>query len=192
MRIALIAAAAAAATLVTGCATTAASTGPARVTRFHLNQPIVPGTIAPSAVTLLADQPYDDAVRRQLAALGFTPAARETARYLYVVTVSSNVVEGSRRSPVSVGVGVGGGSGGWGRSGVGVGVGTSFPVGRPGAGVTNTQLQVRLVDRATVSTQWEGRAEASGRADPAMMADRLAAALFAGFPGESGRTITVR
>jgi hypothetical protein len=44
---------------------------------------------------------------------------------------------------------------------------------------------------------WEGRAQTgglSGRADtqPRVTAERLASALFRGFPGESGVTTTVR
>ena len=59
-----------------------------------------------------------------------------------------------------------------------------------------SELSVRITDRATGSTIWEGRAQLDGavgekEASPAATASRLAAALFKGFPGESGRTIKV-
>ena len=49
----------------------------------------------------------------------------------------------------------------------------------------------RRVDQSPV---WEGHARSvvGGPTPDAAIADRLAAALFTGFPGESGRTITVR
>jgi hypothetical protein len=50
-----------------------------------------------------------------------------------------------------------------------------------------SELAVRLQRRSDGTAIWEGRAQA-----PAMAPDRLARALFQGFPGESGRTIRVR
>jgi hypothetical protein len=59
-----------------------------------------------------------------------------------------------------------------------------------------TELGVRLQRRSDGTAIWEGRAqsEAAGGTAQAVRTnavDRLAAALFQGFPGESGRTIRV-
>lgn len=66
---------------------------------------------------------------------------------------------------------------------------------RPGGGLV-TELRVRIQRRSDATVAWEGRAETETRAgsaaDRAALVDRLAAALFRDFPGESGRTIRVR
>ena len=96
------------------------------------------------------------------------------------------------RGPVSVGVGAGGGSYG---SGAGVGIGIDLS-GRPPA-QTETQLGVMIKDRPGGRTLWEGRAQFIVRADSPLAqtdlgAAKLAAALFRGFPGNSGETILVK
>ena len=77
--------------------------------------------------------------------------------------------------------------------GSGVGGGVSFGLGgnRDRLSV-GTQLSVQLKRRSNQTIMWEGRArgEASER-DSGGLAQRLAAALFRDFPGESGRTISV-
>ena len=61
-------------------------------------------------------------------------------------------------------------------------------------GSVATELAVRIQRRSDASGIWEGRAVAESRADAdrAALLDRLASALFRDFPGESGRTISVR
>jgi hypothetical protein len=57
-----------------------------------------------------------------------------------------------------------------------------------------TLLDVRIQRRSDGSVFWQGRAvteTAAGTPRPAIV-ERLAAALFRDFPGESGRTIRVR
>jgi hypothetical protein len=97
-----------------------------------------------------------------------------------------------QRGPVSVGVG--GSTGGW-NSGVGLGVGFNLG-GGPKARVY-TRLVVTIRSRATGLSLWEGRAENVERekakdAGVDRAAPRLAHALFSGFPGTSGATITVK
>ena len=92
-------------------------------------------------------------------------------------------------------VGIGGGTGGY-RSGVSAGVGATIPLGGSGP-IVMTELSVRIQRRSDSTVYWEGRAISEARensplASPQAAADRLAAALFRDFPGESGRTIRVR
>ncbi|MGB3930491.1 MAG: hypothetical protein WBL20_16205, partial [Sphingobium sp.] len=63
--------------------------------------------------------------------------------------------------------------------------------------IVTTELQVQLRRRADSATVWEGRAtteakQGTSAAQPAMAAQKLAAALIQGYPGESGRTMIVK
>ena len=173
-----------------GCA---ASIPPVQVTRFHLGGEIARGSVAPVVVeNSLERAAYDAAVARELARLGFAAGGAE-ARY----TFSSEVTRESRaaapkRSPVSIGIG--GGTGGYGG---GVGAGVSFGLGGNKSNeVILTRLSVQLRERGGKGVVWEGRAETEAPSNapasqPGLAADKLAAALFKDFPGESGRTISV-
>jgi hypothetical protein len=203
-----------AALALAGCDTTAG--GPVQVTRFHLAEPIAPGSFSvtatpaegpgsPMAPDSLELKSYADAVGAELTRLGFTPAADPTAAE---IAVSVIVDRGSRPDPrphgATVGFGIGGGSfgGGYGRHsggfGVGGDVGTTVPIGGNGVHyIVGTRMQVQIKRRSDGSTIWEGRAmtEASGTsaaASPQAAVTKLAHALFTGFPGESGRTVTVK
>ena len=60
-----------------------------------------------------------------------------------------------------------------------------------------TELSVRLKRRSDSTVIWEGRAESVARdgtpyANPEASVQRLAQALFQGFPGRSGEIITVK
>lgn len=185
----------AAALLLAGCA---ASLPPVEATRFHLGQPIQPGTVA---VVALPDpksiemQGFVAAVEGELSRLGFTSAPIGSARYTAGLEVTRSIrptVTGSD-SPVSVGVG--GSTGSFG-SGVGVGIGINLGGGRNSRETVVTELAVQLKNRSDESVIWEGRAQLAARgnspaAEPGLAAGKLAAALFKDFPGESGRTISV-
>jgi hypothetical protein len=170
-------------------------TAPIEVTRFHLGQLSERGTIAiepaPGGPVGMEFGMYAGAVDRELQRLGFAPV-NAVGQGLYVAVV--DVRTGARErtaggSPVTIGIG--GSTGGW-NSGVGGGI--SFPLGGRRSGlVIGTQLSVQLKRRSDQTIVWEGRArgEADER-DSAALADRLAYALFRDFPGESGRTISVR
>jgi hypothetical protein len=193
-----IAAALAAATLG-ACAT---PVPPIEATRFHMNQPIAPGSIAVEPFDTresagLEFQVYAEAVRAELARIGFTPATGAASELIATVDVRRGTRESLRARGGGLSIGLGGGTGGYG-SGFGVGGGLSFPVGgsRSNA-VTLTELTVQIKRRSDGTIVWEGRARSeraarSPAADPDNAVRDLAAALFRGFPGESGRTIQVK
>lgn len=187
--------------LLSGCMTGPVVTQPS-VTRFHLGQPISRAAIAvepsdPAAANSLEFDAIADAVGRELTRLGWTvePRNRGTEQ-VAIVTVSRESRVAPRRSGFSIGIG--GGTGSYGRhSGVAVGGGVNIPVGRTTDQLVATQIAVRIQRRSDATVAWEGRAEfeASAGAPEASMAgaaNRLTAALFRDFPGESGRTIRVR
>lgn len=174
---------------------------PVEVTRFHTPESVT--TLGRSAVAVVAAPGMDanslearvwlQAVEAELAALKFGTATPGAADAVAEVRVEREVQRTERqRGPVSVGVG--GATGGW-NSGVGLGVGFNLG-GGPKARVY-TRLVVTIRSRATGLSLWEGRAEnvenekaKSAAVDQA--APRLAHALFSGFPGTSGATITVK
>jgi hypothetical protein len=179
-----------------GCATTR----PVEVTRFHLDQPIERGTIdvqplAAAGPASLEFKTYAAAVQGELLRVGYTAAAPGAdARFLATV----NFVRTSRGTvdlgpPVTLGLGVGG----FGRH-VGGGAGGGIGIGKHRTKeLITSELSVRITDRSSGSTLWEGRAQLDGavgseEANPSVTAAKLARALFKGFPGESGRTIRVK
>lgn len=187
----------AAALLLPGCATSIRP-GPIDVTRFHLGTPIAGDSISVEPLTGFAgvspeDQLYIGAVSGELSKLGFTPGGGETSPFIATVSYKHDS-HGSVRTPPAVTIGLGGGgySGGR-RGGVGVGGGVGIPVGGKTVQVVATELTVQIKRRGDNSIVWEGRAitEEAG-VQPQATAARLAKALFKGFPGESGITITVK
>jgi hypothetical protein len=193
--------------------TAALAADPVEVTRFHTADTLArlgPGPVevvaAPGVDTAsLESRAWLDAVARELSAQGFAAAPGGAPR-VAEVRLTRDVVEGGevRRggSSVSVGVGVGSGwGGGWRRHGgshVGVGVGIGFPViggGSRRGDAVESELSVTIRDKATGAALWEGRSNlrtSRRKADDPETAGRLAAALFAGFPGRSGETIEVK
>jgi len=182
---------------ITGCATAPE----VQVTRFHLGQPIARGQIAVEPL-LPADkgsaeyQTYSSIVGAELARLSFTEAPGLAAsEQVAVVGVERGTREGvARRSGLTIGIG----GGSYGRGG-GIGGGVSFPVGssRRGNDVVVTRLFVQIKRRSDGTIFWEGRAETaapsgSPAAQPVDTVRRLAAAMFRDFPGQTGRTITVK
>lgn len=180
-----------------GCATAAT---PVRVTRFHLGTPIDRGSvivepIADAGSAGLEARIYADAVAAALGEQGFQPALTgATAPLRATVTFTRQVRDlGTAPPPVSIGIGggsFGGGVGGGGSIGFGIGKGRHRE-----AYLTELSVQLRRTSDQTVI--WEGRArsEADSRArdaQPDVIAQKMARALFKGFPGESGRTINVR
>lgn len=190
-----------AAALLSGCAATGSRTGPIDVTRFHLGTPIAGDSVSVEPLTAFAgvspeDQVYIDAVSGEMARLGFTPGGGGASPYIAAVSYK-HVSRGMVRKPPPVTIGIGGGSySGGRRGGVGLGAGGSFGIGGGSAELISTELDVQLKRRSDKSIVWEGRAVTEGLSGPgataAATADRLAKALFKGFPGESGITITVK
>ncbi|WP_298195065.1 DUF4136 domain-containing protein [Novosphingobium sp.] len=196
-RLLLAALALVASPVVTGAALAA----PVEVTRFHTPESIT--TLGRGAVSVVAAPGADgaslelrvwlQAVEAELGALKFGTATPGAADAVAEVRVEREVQRTERqRGPVSVGVG--GSTGGW-NSGVGLGLGFNLG-GGPKARVY-TRLVVIIRSRATGLSLWEGRAEnierdKSKAASVDQAAPRLAHALFSGFPGTSGATITVK
>lgn len=183
--------------LLAGCATSDASLGirpDAEVTRFHLGDP-ARGRIAVELPDGQAGgiefRMYAAAVERELSAAGWT-VVTGGAEQLASIRVERTARIAPRRSGFSIGVG----GGSYGRN-VGLGGGLQIPIGGGGTNeIVTTELSVRLKRRSDGGAIWEGRARAEARggssaASPNATADRLARALFQGFPGESGRTIRV-
>lgn len=181
------------------CTTSGGALPPTEVIRYHLPAGVERGaaTVEPAQAGLMS-QPYEAAVARQLGLNGF-PADAGPTPFVAVVEVHQREREGPpRRSAFSIGIGGGGFSGGRrGGGGVGIGGGVGFPVGGSrSSSVVETELSVLIKRRADQTTVWEGHARNVAdvrRRDTsdAATADKLAAALFTGFPGESGRTISV-
>ena len=185
------------------CATT--SVAPVEVSRFHLGAPLETGTLTTEPLPnggppSLEFKTYAAAVETEALRNGFTiPASGTTAQYLAVVGFSRTLRQGAPRGGgLTIGLGGGGYSGGYGSGGVGVGGGVSFPVGkRRYREIVVTQLTVQIRRRRDATVIWEGRAETSAdgtapEAQTDIAATKLAHAMFQGFPGESGRTITVK
>ncbi|SEN73062.1 hypothetical protein SAMN05192583_3423 [Sphingomonas gellani] len=194
--------------------TTTSPLPPTQVIRYHLASPSTPiarGTIAVEplpggAPASLEFASYAAAVQDQLLRNGYTLAAPGT-RSDFVATVDfhrSTADAPPRRSPVSIGLGGGGYSGGYRGGGVGLGGGLSFPIGGNKAhSVIVTELKVIISRRAVPGAAagagqlWDGSARGfadlkASDADADAQARRIAAALFMGFPGESGRTVEVK
>ncbi|RSU53157.1 DUF4136 domain-containing protein [Sphingomonas sp. S-NIH.Pt15_0812] len=189
---------------LSACATTT-SLPPTEVLRYHLGEPIDRGTISvqplgvENAPASLEFKTYAAAVETQLLRNGYA-LAKPGAKPQLIATVGftrADVEGPARRSPVSIGLG--GGSFGGGRGGgVGLGGGVNFPIGGGGPRtMIATELAVTIKRSVDQSPVWEGRAHSvsdprKAASDVGAEANTLAAALFTGFPGESGRTIQVK
>ena len=183
---------------LTGCAT---AVPPVEVTRFHVGDPARSGTIAVEEMPGNPDislefRTYATAVERELQGVGFT-AVQPGAPSAYVARVALRrafrPTGYGTEKPVSVGMGGAVGSGGYSGRGVGIGINLS---GKP-KDIVTTELQVQIRRRGDVDAIWEGRAMTQARegtpaAQPGIAAAKLAAALIGGYPGESGRTISVK
>lgn len=186
------------AALAGGCSTTGGGRpGPVDVTRYHLSQPIPAGTVSIQPKDAVAGpefQLYADAVGGELGRMGFAPAAAG-ARADYIATVDFvRTDRGQVRTRPPLTIGIGGGSFG---GNVGVGGGASVGVGGKTRTVYGVELAVQLRRHGDNTVVWEGKAitetlSGAPGSQPGDGAARLAAALFRGFPGQSGITITVK
>ncbi|QDZ08422.1 DUF4136 domain-containing protein [Sphingomonas panacisoli] len=189
-----------AALAMTAC-TTAPPVFPTEVTRFRADE-VPRGTISLAPEDGLPDGPlfqsYAAAVGDALTAQGYTvvPPGASSA-YVARIGFQSNTRSVRGPAPFTLGLGVGGGSYSRG-GGVDVGVGGGIPIGkRELRDDTAATLSVRINRRAGDLGIWEGKAQTrlirrAGAGEANAMPAKLAHALFTGFPGESGRTITVK
>jgi len=172
-----------------GCSTVGGGerAGGIEVARFHLGGPVARAQIAIEPFDRAdSNRPefpaYAAALERQLTRLGWT-VVRTVGQSEQVALI--DVTQGSREAiaaQTSARVGRG--------LAAGAASGTS-------AGIVATLLEVGIKRRSDGTVFWEGRAVDEARtgtpqAVPAAAVERLAAALFRDFPGESGRTIRVK
>lgn len=184
-----------------GCA---ASIPPVDVTRFHAAEPVARSggiMIEPASggqEGSVEFRTYAGAVSRELQRIGFTDETHVQAlapsRYVALISFSRDVRSLAAAAKSPVGVGVGGSTGSYG-SGLGVGIGINLS-GKP-KNIVTTRLSVQIRARDTNEAIWEGRAstqakEGNPASQPGIAAEKLAAALFSGYPGKSGETITVK
>lgn len=186
-----------AALLLAGCAQTYVS--PVSVTRFVGQAPARLGMgpiavrAAPGTANSLEFAPYWQAVSAQLTRLGYRVVPGNTAAQVAEVRVERTVDErGRRRNPVNVGVG-----GSTGSYGSGLGLGLGFDLSGPPPAVGYNRISVIIRDGTSGAPLWEGRAEFAASANSQYgsaqaAATKMAAALFADFPGRSGETVEVR
>ena len=192
-----------------GASLSACATGPSlpptEVLRYHLGEPLDRGTIAVQplsggAPASLEFKAYAAAVQGQLIKVGYNPPAPGTKPLLVATVAFTRTTQAGppKQSPFSIGIGGGGFSGGRGGGGVGLGGGVGIPIGGGGRdAILVTEMAVTIKRTLDQSPVWEGRAQnfADARKPDAtsqIQAEKLARALFAGFPGESGRTIQVK
>jgi len=188
-----------------GACATPLNLPPTEAVRYHLGAPVERGTIrvdplaAPGVPTSLEFRTYAAAVEGELLRNGYTLAPAGAQPQLIATVGFTRTAQAGppRRSPFSIGIGGGGFSGGRG-GGVGLGGGVGFPVGGGrSTEVIASELAVTIKRRVDQSPVWEGRARSYAEgsrpdAEAGNQAGRLAAAVFTGFPGESGRTIEVK
>jgi len=172
------------------------------VTRFTGDEPQLLGTgpiavIAPPGLDQdsLEASVFQNAVANELHQLGYIVTG-DMAQQVAEVSVEQFVETAGHRNGSSVGVGVGGSSGGWYGSGGGVGVGVGLDLTPRPADRYTRELRVMIKPAAGGLALWEGRARFTASANSNMAqtdaaAAKLADALFAGFPGQSGETIEV-
>lgn len=186
--------------LLAGCsATLKPMHAPSDVLRYHLGDSVERGTLsvvpASAAPTISPEfQTFADAVSAELGQAGYTltPGNANSAYEASVLFVRTSKGQVRADPPLRIGLGGGTASGGF-----GVSAGASLPAGKSVVSdVIETRLTVLIRRRADQTTVWEGHAVTTGVAgtgetDAAKVAPKLAAALFKGFPGESGITISV-
>ena len=170
---------------------------PVEVTRFHTSHVPSRGTVSVAPMMGVDAGPefntYAAAVETALSAAGFTVVNRpsEKPEFIAQISVSSEVRPGGP-APRPVSGTIGGSTGSYG-SGIGVGLNINLS-GRP-KDVGVTELSVRLTTQIG-TVLWEGRAMTEAKrgtpaAQPGNTAAKLANALFRGYPGRSGESITV-
>lgn len=162
--------------------------GGMEVARFHLGDPVARAQISIEPFDKAdASRPefsaYAASVERQLARLGWTIVRSGQSEQVAMIDVE----QGSRNAIAALAA-----------ARVGRGVAPTPAAGDAG-NVVATLLEVAIRRRSEGTVFWEGRAVAESAAGAAAAAagstatvEKLAAALFRDFPGESGRTIRIR
>lgn len=174
--------------------------GKVEVTRFLADgtaaQALGHGTIAvaPEPDRLADDverATYEAAVINQLAGAGYDTATRDEGGQTVELTirhVEAAPAEAPHK-PVSGEMEVGVSNHGSYQA-----LGLNIDLSKPRKALLSTRLEARIRDKTSGAVLWEGRADIATRdGDPKWsdqaIAERLAEALFAGFPGKNGETI---
>ncbi len=167
------------------------------VTRFHLLPPMAGGSVAIVAkdernAGSIEFTNYAELVGSALSRFGYRRAAEGLPDYIVLIDYFQRpltIPDDGERGRMSVGVG--GGSGG--RTSVGVGFGTSFGLGGERRQMAARTFTLELESRQTGERLFEGRVQSRGPAENfAEVIPYMIDALFDGFPGNSGDTVTVR
>jgi hypothetical protein len=161
--------------------------GGIEVARFHLGEPVARAQIAIEAFDRAdSNRPefpaYAGAVARELTRLGWT-VVNTTGQSEQIALI--DLEQGSREAIAALTA-----------ARIGRGIAGTVPE-ATSANVTATLLEVAIRRRSDATVFWEGRAVTAARSDSPEAArtaavEKLAAALFRDFPGESGRTIRVK
>lgn len=138
---------------------------------------------------------YEAAVIDQLAQLGYrTDGRADDAGQVVELHIAHDTVvpQEEKRSPVSGEMAVGVSN-----RGTAYGMALNVDLTKPRAALIASRLEVRIRDKASGNVLWEGRADINTREgddkwSQGVIANRLAAALFDGFPGHSGEVIAQR
>jgi hypothetical protein len=192
---------------LSACAT---AVPPVEVTRFHTENPATSGSVSVEEMPGNPDislefKTYAAAVGQELQRVGFIEAPGAASEYVALVSfrrIFHPTGDGRPYKPVSVEGAVGGAIGGGGRYGrnynsSGVGLGVNINLSGPPKDIITTEMFVQIRRRSDSTAIWEGRAFTQARqgtpaAQPGLAAGKLASALFGGYPGPSGKTITVK
>ena len=196
--LAVILASGLASTLLAACAAPA-YVSPVEVTRFAAPQAVLgSGTISLRPAPGMDGDAIEfcllrAAVATELERIGYQ-VVPDMGAQVATISLHVQVDQPERRGPVTVGGNAGLGS--WG-SGVGLGVGIDLNSlsGQPAERI-DRQLSVTIRSSDAPANLWEGRARFTATAnsqfaETAPAAAHAAAALFAGFPGQSGETVVV-
>jgi hypothetical protein len=176
--------------------------GKVEVTRF-LADDAAAQALGPGPVTVTTDKQsladereratYEAAVIDRLAGVGYDTTAKEAGQTveLTIRHVETEPAE-AKRNPVHGSMSVGVDSRGGTYTGLAIGVDARKPL----KALVATRLEARIRD-AGGAVLWEGRADIATREGDARwtgqaIADKLATALFSGFPGKNGETIAAR
>lgn len=181
--------------LLAGCAGSAGISS--EVTRFH-QLPQAGGTVAVVAQDeRKAGGPefraFADRAAADLATAGYAPATADAPDYIAQLDYYQQPVVGGEDTGGGPRVSLGFSNTTYGRhSAVGMGVGTSFDIGG-GRGQTAMRTVTLVIERRADGTRvFEGRAQSMGPAENFLGAvPYMIDAIFTGFPGESGKTVTV-
>ena len=146
------------------------------------------GVIAEERDQNTADGLFETALANHLVGAGYQTGAAGPGQAIEF-SVSRALIQPPEppHSPVAGGVAVGAGN-----RGSGMGLGIMIDLSKPLGALVATRIEARISDGATHALLWQGRAEVMARENdrhwrPEMIAERLTAALFKGFPRPTGR-----